>query len=270
MWFEKLDETRSSKCLCLDWLWHFSCCTVFDKLKLDVQSAYIQLNLLISLWKLTHIHFAKICQLVMVIAIGQLISKGLFGILNFPKKRMKKFDFTMIQTGYIRSTYFRSFFGRNWRLQKDILKLTDLYLTAAFHNDNYYNAGSKLFALIICFHFYIFKLKEVKLFSYYYNFLSPFSYNVLVHLWRRRVIIPRNHIRNEATTTTTSISNSALLQTSLNYFPIWNPSLKVFFSFDTLLPKCVHDFKDRIIFVENFRNQRTVKLRVSRYSNVVF
>ena len=150
------------------------------------------------------------------------------------------------------------------------MKLTDLYLTAAFHNDNYYNAGSKLFALIICFHFYIFKLKEVKLFSYYYNFLSEFSYNVLVHLWRPRVIIPRNHIRNEATTTTTSISNSALLQTSLNYFPIWNPSLKVFFSFDTLLPKCVHDFKDRIIFVENFRNQRTVKLRVSRYSNVVF
>ena len=54
---------------------------------------------------------------------GQLISKGLFGILNSPKKWTKKFDFT---TMYLRLTCFRSFFGRNQRHQKDISKLTDL------------------------------------------------------------------------------------------------------------------------------------------------
>ena len=46
----------------------------------------------------------------------QLISKGRFGILNSSKKRTK--NSTM--------TCFRSFFGRIWRHQKDISKLTDL------------------------------------------------------------------------------------------------------------------------------------------------
>ena len=31
---------------------------------------------------------------------GQLISKGLFGFLNFPKKRTKKFDFTKVLSFY--------------------------------------------------------------------------------------------------------------------------------------------------------------------------
>ena len=54
---------------------------------------------------------------------GQLISKGLFGILNSSKKRTKKLTNLL---WYLRSTCFRSFFGRIWRYQKDISKLTDL------------------------------------------------------------------------------------------------------------------------------------------------
>ena len=97
---------------------------------------------------------------------GQLISKGLFGILNSSKKWTKKFNLTtMIKFRfskkatkfetishmiwrllskyqitweivsnfcglfrmsklYLRSTCFRSFFGRIWRHQRDISKLT--------------------------------------------------------------------------------------------------------------------------------------------------
>ena len=46
---------------------------------------------------------------------GQLISKIFFGIINSPKYKQKN------------STCFRSFFEGNWRHQKDISKLTDLY-----------------------------------------------------------------------------------------------------------------------------------------------
>ena len=40
---------------------------------------------------------------------GQLISKGRFGILNFSKKRAKKFDLTTMMP---QVELFRSFFGR--------------------------------------------------------------------------------------------------------------------------------------------------------------
>jgi len=42
---------------------------------------------------------------------GQLISKGLFGILNSPKKRTKKFDFTTMIHTSDRLSFVR-FFGR--------------------------------------------------------------------------------------------------------------------------------------------------------------
>ena len=52
-----------------------------------------------------------------VITKGQLISKGLFGILNSSKKWTKKFNLTTI-LWCLRSTCFRLFFGRIWRHQK--------------------------------------------------------------------------------------------------------------------------------------------------------
>ena len=61
---------------------------------------------------------------------GQLISKGLFGIngiLNSPKNWTKKFNFTTMILQV--TTCYRLFFGRNWRHQKDVSKLTDLYFT---------------------------------------------------------------------------------------------------------------------------------------------
>ena len=54
---------------------------------------------------------------------GQLISKCLFGIFNSSKKETKKFVLW-----YLKSNCFRSFFGRIEDTQKDISKLTDLYL----------------------------------------------------------------------------------------------------------------------------------------------
>ena len=45
-----------------------------------------------------------------------------------PKKQINEFDFTTPCT----MTCFRSFFGSNWRYQKDISKLTDLYLLLVF------------------------------------------------------------------------------------------------------------------------------------------
>ena len=54
---------------------------------------------------------------------GQLISKGLFGILDSSKKRTKKFDLaTMIP----QVDLFSFVFWKNLKTQKDISKLTDL------------------------------------------------------------------------------------------------------------------------------------------------
>ena len=55
---------------------------------------------------------------------GQLISKCSFGIFKSPKKGTKKIDFT---TMVPQVKLFSFFFWENWRHQKDILKLTDLY-----------------------------------------------------------------------------------------------------------------------------------------------
>ena len=55
---------------------------------------------------------------------GQLISKCLISILNFPKKQTKKFDFT---TMVPQVELFLLVFRENWRHKKDISKLTDLY-----------------------------------------------------------------------------------------------------------------------------------------------
>ena len=53
------------------------------------------------------------------------ISKCFFGIFNSPKKKMKKNDFT---TMVPQVELFSFIFWENWRHQKDISKLTDLYL----------------------------------------------------------------------------------------------------------------------------------------------
>ena len=54
---------------------------------------------------------------------GQLISKGLFGMYpQFFQKTNEK-----IRLWYLRSTCFRSLFGRIWIHQKDFSKLTDLW-----------------------------------------------------------------------------------------------------------------------------------------------
>ena len=55
---------------------------------------------------------------------GQLISKRLYGIFNSPKKRTKKFDFT---TMVPQVELFSFVFWENWRHQKEISKLIDLY-----------------------------------------------------------------------------------------------------------------------------------------------
>ena len=65
--------------------------------------------LLLMIWPLSSfLHVGK----------GQTNSKWFFQADVSSKKRTNKFDFT---------TCFRSFFGRKWRYQKDISKLTDLY-----------------------------------------------------------------------------------------------------------------------------------------------
>ena len=53
---------------------------------------------------------------------GQIISKCLFGVFNFFQKTNEWIRL------YYYVTCFRSSFGRNWRHQKDILKLSDLYV----------------------------------------------------------------------------------------------------------------------------------------------
>ena len=55
---------------------------------------------------------------------GQLISKCLFGIFNSTKKRTKK---TYLSTMVPQVELFSFVFSKNWRHQKDISKLTDLY-----------------------------------------------------------------------------------------------------------------------------------------------
>ena len=55
---------------------------------------------------------------------GQLISKCIYGILNSPKKLTKKLNFT---TTVPQVKLFLFVFLENWRHQKDISKLTDLY-----------------------------------------------------------------------------------------------------------------------------------------------
>ena len=55
---------------------------------------------------------------------GQLISKGLVGILNSSKKLKKKFNLQYLW--YLGSTCFHLFFWKNWRHQKVLWKLTDL------------------------------------------------------------------------------------------------------------------------------------------------
>jgi hypothetical protein len=63
---------------------------------------------------------------------GQLISKGLSGILNSPKKNEQKKKTLLLR--YLRSSCFCLFFGRNLRHQKDISKLTDLYTELTVKN----------------------------------------------------------------------------------------------------------------------------------------
>jgi hypothetical protein len=56
---------------------------------------------------------------------GQLISKCLFGIFYSSQKQTKKFNFTtMVPQGEL----FSFILWENWRHQKDISKLTDLYI----------------------------------------------------------------------------------------------------------------------------------------------
>ena len=57
------------------------------------------------------------------VAKGHLISKCLFGVFNFSKKQTKKFDFTTIVS---QVELFSFIFWKNSKIQKDILKLTDL------------------------------------------------------------------------------------------------------------------------------------------------
>ena len=66
--------------------------------------------------------FFLLCQ--NLITKGQLISKGLFGILNSSKKWTKEFDLTSTMIPPV--DLFSFVFGRIWRHQKDISKLTDL------------------------------------------------------------------------------------------------------------------------------------------------
>ena len=54
---------------------------------------------------------------------GQLISKGIFGILNSSKKTNENIQLYYYDTSG-RLVFIR-FFGRNWRHQKDISKLTN-------------------------------------------------------------------------------------------------------------------------------------------------
>ena len=56
---------------------------------------------------------------------GRTNSKWFFQVDVSSKKRTNKFHFTTFRL------VFRSFFGRKWRHQKDISKLTDLYYDAS-------------------------------------------------------------------------------------------------------------------------------------------
>ena len=70
------------------------------------------------------IAITKLHQISLVFIKGQLISKGLFGILNSPKKRTKKFEFTtMIPQVDLFSFLFLEEIKDT---KKNISKLTDL------------------------------------------------------------------------------------------------------------------------------------------------
>ena len=67
---------------------------------------------------------------------GQLISKCLFCIFNSSQKRMSKFDIT---TMVPQVELFLFVFWENWRHQKDISKLTDLYHYVKRDSITYYD-----------------------------------------------------------------------------------------------------------------------------------
>ena len=91
--------------VCLTYL----CILLFKNWKINTLSSKLRkLNSLGERWSFTK---------------GQLISKCLFGIFNFSKKRTK--NSTWLQW-YLKSNCFRSFFWKNWRHQKEIPKLFDL------------------------------------------------------------------------------------------------------------------------------------------------
>ena len=77
-----------------------------------------------ALWKFQNAIFEKNIKMYHDKTKGQLISKCSFGIFKSPKKGTKKIDFT---TMVPQVKLFSFFFWENWRHQKDILKLTDLY-----------------------------------------------------------------------------------------------------------------------------------------------
>ena len=70
--------------------------------------------------KHTYIHTGK-RRLYTALSKGQLISKGLVGILNYSKKRIKKIDLQYYV--YLRSTCLRQFFGRIEDTKKSFMAL---------------------------------------------------------------------------------------------------------------------------------------------------
>ena len=105
--------------------WHrpvaFFCCTDYKSLiicpvvQLGIVNLHLKQNISImrSSFRLCYRWIPK----------GQLISKCLFGILNSPKKRTKKFKITTVVP---QVELFPFVFWKNWRDQKYISKLTDL------------------------------------------------------------------------------------------------------------------------------------------------
>ena len=80
----------------------------------------------VSCWS---VHFLLLVHKIVFITKGQLTSKGLFGIFQKTneKNRLNYYDTSgQRDISMLRSTCFRLFFGRIWRHQKYISKLTDL------------------------------------------------------------------------------------------------------------------------------------------------
>ena len=86
------------------------------------------LTYLNAIWKNEPVSGKDILVIWYYMTKGQLISKYLFVIFNSSEKWTKKFDFTT-PVPQVKLCLF--FFGENWRHQKDISKLTDLYHTTA-------------------------------------------------------------------------------------------------------------------------------------------